>query len=86
MPLTLLEAMSYGKACVVSDIEENLNVAKDADNSYTFNKSNVNSLTSVLEGMINNKDIDSEKTIELVKEKYSWKKVFKQYLLCLESL
>ena len=47
MPLSLLEAMSYGCNCLVSDIPENLEVVKDK--AFSFNKSDVDSLVKSLE-------------------------------------
>ncbi|MFQ9701982.1 MAG: glycosyltransferase [Enterocloster clostridioformis] len=44
MPLSLLEAMSYGNCCVVSDIEECKSVITDTDgsqNAAVFRKSDV---------------------------------------------
>ena len=40
MPLSLLEAMSYGNCCLVSDIEECASVVEDK--AITFKKSNQN--------------------------------------------
>ncbi|MFR3431461.1 MAG: glycosyltransferase [Holdemanella porci] len=42
MPLSLLEAMSYGNCCLVSDIEECASVVEDK--AITFKKSNVEDL------------------------------------------
>lgn len=47
MPISLLEAMSFGCNCLVSDIPENLEVVKDY--AYRFEKGNVNSLKEVME-------------------------------------
>ena len=46
MPLSLLEAMSYGRKCIVSNIEENLEVIQNS--GYVFEKSNVKSLLNQL--------------------------------------
>ena len=47
MPLSLLEAMSYGCTCLVSDIAENLEVVKDK--AFSFKKSDVKSLVKSME-------------------------------------
>lgn len=46
MPISLLEAMSYGNICLVSDIEENKSVIDN--NSLTFRKSDVKDLEDKL--------------------------------------
>lgn len=56
MSIALLEAMSYRKVCIVSDIEENLDIAQG--HAYIFNNKNVESLSSVLSEVENE---DSEK-------------------------
>lgn len=47
MPLSLLEAMSYGNCCLVSDIEECASVVEDK--AITFKKSNVEDLKEKLQ-------------------------------------
>ena len=47
MPLSLLEAMSYGCTCLVSDIAENLEVVKDK--AFSFKKSDVEALALAME-------------------------------------
>lgn len=47
MPLSLLEAMSYGNCCLVSDIDECASVVKDK--AIIFKKSNVADLQSMLQ-------------------------------------
>lgn len=51
MPISLLEAMSFGCNCLVSDIPENMEVVKDK--AYSFEKSNVDSLVSSLKQLEN---------------------------------
>ena len=52
MPLSLLEAMSYGNCCLTSDIEECASVIDD--HGLTFHKSDVDDLKSKLDELINN--------------------------------
>ena len=47
MPLSLLEAMSYGNCCLVSDIDECASVVEDK--AIIFKKSNVGDLQSKLQ-------------------------------------
>lgn len=73
MPLSLLEAMSYGKYCLVSDIEENLNVVEEF--GYKFKKSNVENLGNVLGSIIEGKNKIAKTSDEICKyvlNKYSW--------------
>lgn len=42
MPLSLLEAMSYGRKCLISDIPENTTVCEKY--AITFKKGNVSNL------------------------------------------
>lgn len=51
MPISLLEAMSFGNICLVSDIPENTSVVS-AD-SFTFKKANINDLEEKLFFLIN---------------------------------
>ena len=54
MPLSLLEAMSYGCRCLVSDIEENKAVLKNW--GYTFKKGNIKDLINKLELSLEKQD------------------------------
>lgn len=55
MAISLLEAMSYGNCCVVSDIPENTEVVKEC--GCSFKKGNVEDLQEVLEYLLNNPDV-----------------------------
>ena len=73
MPLSLLEAMSYGNCCLTSDIDECLEVV--GDKAVTFRKGNVDDLRDKLKDLI-----DDSETVEKYKEaarkyiveKYNW--------------
>lgn len=73
MPLSLLEAMSYGNCCLTSDIPECADVIGDA--GVTFEKGNVQALTDALEALC-----ASPETVQKYKDgasdyicsKYSW--------------
>ena len=73
MPLSLLEAMSYGNCCLVSDIEECASVVEDK--AITFKKSNVEDLKEKLQDACEH----PEQVIELKAQasdficaKYNW--------------
>lgn len=79
MPLSLLEAMSYGNCCLVSDIPECAEVVEDK--ALVFKKSNVNNLREKLQYACDN----TEKVMEMKKQaadfickKYSWDDVVKE--------
>lgn len=79
MPLSLLEAMSYGNCCVVSDIAECTEVVEDK--AIVFKKSNVNDLREKLQMLC-----DDESRVQKCKneaasficEKYGWDNVVKR--------
>ena len=79
MPLSLLEAMSYGNCCLVSDIPECAEVVEDK--ALIFKKSDVGDLRDKLQDACDH----PEKVIELKKqaadficEKYNWDEVVKE--------
>lgn len=81
MPLSLLEAMSFGNCCVVSDIPECADVVEDQ--GVTFAKGNVAELKEKLQWLCD----DTKATLEYKKEaadficeKYNWDEVCEQTL------
>lgn len=81
MPLSLLEAMSYGNCCVVSDIAECSEVVKDK--AVTFQKSNVQDLKEKLQRLC-----DDPATVQKYKNeaadficsKYNWDEITQKTL------
>lgn len=81
MPLSLLEAMSYGNCCLVSDIDECASVVEDK--ALIFKKSDVNNLKEKLQLAC-----DQPKIVEQMKAeaadficgKYNWDDVVKETL------
>lgn len=77
LPISLLEAMSYKRCCLVSDIKENTTTGKE--NVYSFKKGNVSDLQAVLEHLVAKTYEEIEKignnAGEYVLETYSWKDV-----------
>lgn len=79
MPLSLLEAMSYGNCCLTSDIEECSEVIKDK--GITFKKSDINDLKDKIEELCNNKKIVEnyrKQSQKYILEKYNWDMVVKE--------
>lgn len=79
MPISLMEAMSYGNCCLSSNIDENTQIAKG--NSFYFEKSNVKSLQNMLEYLICNEDIvkeNGEISRKYILENYSWDSVVEE--------
>lgn len=76
MPLSLLEAMSYGNCCVVSDIPENSDVVEDA--GVTFPQGNITALREKLQTLCDRQDTTAaykEKASSFICSKYSWDEV-----------
>lgn len=80
LPIALLEAMSYGNCCLVSDIPENIEAINCL--GYTFKSRDVNSLKEKLEFLINDKDaVESvkEKAKNHVIENFSWDSIAEKF-------
>ena len=76
MAIGLLEAMSYGNCCLVSDIPENTEVV--GNHAEIFHKSDVNDLKDKLQYLIDNPDVVSKYSSEAadyICNTYSWDKV-----------
>lgn len=81
MPLSLLEAMSYGNCCLVSDIAECADVVENV--GVKFKKSNVNDLKNKLQMLCNNKQIVEtikSQSADFVCCKYDWDKIVEKTL------
>lgn len=81
MPLSLLEAMSYGNCCLTSDIDECSEVIEDK--GVTFKKSDVKDLSKVLEKLCNDKkEVNKYKkeAQEFILSKYNWDNVVEETL------
>ena len=79
MPLSLLEAMSYGNCCLTSDIPECATVIED--NGITFKKSNVEDLKKKLNDLLkdNNKVKQyKDKAQDYIINKYNWDNVVEE--------
>lgn len=81
MPLSLLEAMSYGNCCLVSDIDECASVVEDR--AITFRKSDVNDLRAKLQMICDDPKLVAgykENAADYICGKYNWDKVTEETL------
>ena len=81
MPLSLLEAMSYGNCCLVSDIPECAEVVKEY--GVIFEHSNVEALREGLQRLADRPELVQEyreKAADYICQKYNWDDAVKQTL------
>lgn len=81
MPLSLLEAMSYGNCCLVSDIPECAEVVEDR--AVIFSHSDVNDLKHNLQQLLDDKACVREykyTATEFITKKYNWDDVVEKTL------
>lgn len=84
MPLSLLEAMSYGNCCLVSNIAECVEVVEDK--AEIFKKSDINDLRDKLQQLCDNKTVVEKyksEASDYICDKYNWdvvvEKTLKEY-------
>lgn len=81
MPLSLLEAMSFGNCCLTSDIEECAGVVKDQ--ALQFKKSDVQDLKEKLQYICDHPETAEKfkaSASDYICQKYNWDEVVKQTL------
>ena len=81
MALTLLEAMSFGNCCLVSDIKENTEVVEE--HAVTFRKGDVEDLKRKLSGLLNapeRVEAIRRESQEFICAKYNWDEVVAETL------
>lgn len=81
MPLSLLEAMSYGNCCLTSDIPECAEVVENK--AITFFKGDVKDLNSKLQYLCDNTDVVNrykEQSADFICGKYNWDEVINRTL------
>lgn len=81
MPMSLLEAMAYGRCCVTSDIPECADVL--AGNGVTFEKGNADSLRAALQGLLTDAgraDVLGTAAKAHVEQTYNWDSVVERTL------
>ena len=79
MALSLLEAMSYGNCCLVSDIDENTEVVEER--AVSFKKGNVSDLKEKLEFLLSHPEKVAEykkESADFICKKYNWEAVVDQ--------
>lgn len=79
MPLSLLEAMSYGNCCLTSDIAECAEVVEDK--AVLFQKSNVTELGKKLQWLCENpEEVEryKENAADFITKKYNWEDVVRE--------
>ena len=82
MPVVVLEAMSFGKCPLVSNIQENKDLVKEKY-GITFKSKDTDDLKEKIEYMIRNKGKVKKIGIEnkkMVKKKYNWEEIAKKTL------
>lgn len=87
MPIVLLEAMSFAKCPLVSNIKENLDVIKD--NGFSFKVRDEEDLKSKIEFMLNHKaelKKKGEACKEVVKKEYNWDRIAEMHLKVYEEV
>ncbi|QIB70710.1 glycosyltransferase family 4 protein [Aminipila butyrica] len=73
MPLSLLEAMSYGNCCIVSDIPECIDVVENK--AIVFKKANIEDLRDKLQQACDDKNMVKRyktKNVDYICNKYNW--------------
>ena len=86
MPLSLMEAMSYGNCCLVSDIPECIEVAEDK--AVLFRQGDVDDLQKKLEELVSHPEIVEQYRIQaadFICSKYDWDEVTRQTLEVYET-
>lgn len=79
MALSLLEAMSYGNCCLVSDIPENIEVVED--HAISFARGNVDELSQKLAYLLQNPGTVGQykkNAAQFICDKYNWEKVVEE--------
>ena len=84
MPMSLLEAMSFGARCLVSSIRENIETVRDYGD--VFEQGNVAILREKIIAILEEEgNFESDAQVRFVKRNYSWDKVVEETLKVYES-
>jgi len=74
MPLTLLEAMSYGCRCLVSDIPENIEMG--SENAAWFQHGNIDDLRNIIASIIYGSTNSTKKASRFADRSVTWRQAF----------
>ena len=86
MAISLLEAMSYGRCCLVSDILENTEVVEDK--AVTFHKSDIQDLREKITELVEHPETVAayqSQAAEFICTKYSWDRMMQQTIALYEG-
>lgn len=78
MPISLLEAMGYGRRCLVSDIPENTELAMD--HAVCFRHGDVEDLAVKLTGLLAEQKKDALENIDYVQKNFNWDTIVEKTL------
>lgn len=78
MPISLLEAMGYGRRCLVSDIPENTEIAME--HAECFRHGDVADLKEKIQKILSDPQTEHPKNLEYVREHFNWDTIVKQTL------
>lgn len=80
MPMSVLEAMSYGKVCLTSDIKESVQLT--GEYGFSFRRGDADDLSEKLGALLENgfRDIDTAVMSAYVRDNYSWDTVVEKTL------
>lgn len=87
MSISLLEAMSYGRCCLVSDIQENMEVVEDR--ALNFRHGDVQDLQSKIESLLHQPEIVARYqslSADFICKKYDWEKMVKDTIRLYENI
>ncbi|HEY3418198.1 MAG TPA: glycosyltransferase family 4 protein [Armatimonadota bacterium] len=87
LSIALLEAMSYGLCCLVSDIPENLEAI--AGHGVTFHNADVADLSRRLQQLLTTEglpDIIAANATEHIRRQYSWDRITNEFEACYQTL
>lgn len=86
LPIAVLEAMSYGKVVLASDIPENMELIKDY--GFSFQNKNIGDLTQQLKEVLTRHDLweKGEEAKKFVAKNYSWDFVVSEVRKVYQSL
>ena len=83
MPISLLEAMAYGRRCLVSDIPENMELA--GEHAVSFQQGNIEDLQEKLQQLIEQSDTEQTENTTYVANNFNWDTIVEKTLKLYEK-